>query len=787
MKHFGISILLFFLLQLPIWAQFSISGKVLNEKNEPLAGATVFVEELKTGTITNAEGEFVFENLQPGTYHFHLSFLGYRCLHENVFTITQSNIFHTFRMHADDFMVDEILVETEGNTSKRNSTSLGYEAVSEEFISKNSAGSLMKSIESVAGISAMEIGQGLSKPMIRGLAFNRIAVTDNGIKQEGQQWGADHGLEIDQFGVERLEILKGPASLTVGSDGIGGVINILAPEIPASHTFVSSVLYQLKTVNNAHSVSGMVKYRSHDLHVYARASYNTYSDYRVPADSFFYNRYRLPIYNQTLKNTAGRETDFDVRIGHLGEHLKSTLAFSNVNTVAGFFPGSHGVPNALKLMPDASSSNIELPRQWVNHTKISAHFKYLLYAGYFNLDVGLQQNLRREFSLFHTHFPNQLPPEENKDMELQLKLNTYSADFKYGYISPKWEIYSGINTQLQQNSIGGYMFLIPEFARQTIGFFVQTEYKPAEKHRLMAGVRYDAGFMQIEEFYSPYTQNFKSIDFSGKFTDFTWALGYNFLPSTHWILKTNIGKSFRMPNASELSANGIHHGSFRYEYGNTDIKSEYSYQADMGVMYKKKAWSIDFSPFVNYFPNFIYLNPSGSYLHPEGYEIKEADAGQVYAYTQSEALRLGGELSLMLKPTDVLKVSSVAEYVYATDFEFPIPFTSPFSLHNEVEFEAGNLGKLFTENTFTLSYIYTAAQNRFARNEAQTPAYQLVHFSVSTNFIVSKFRANFVFSIRNVFDVKYFNHLSFYRLIELPEAGRNFQLMIKIPIQQQLH
>ncbi len=761
---------------------FSIKGKVTDNNQTPLVGASIIIHELQKGTLADKDGNFVFDAIPSGEYHLHISFLGYKCVHYNVVKIIDKDTLCRFAMQPDNVNIDEVVVQANSNKQQKQEKTLSVELINTDFIQQNLNSNLMKSIERLPGISSIDVGQGFSKPVIRGLSFNRVAVTENGVKQEGQQWGADHGLEIDQFGIENIEIIKGPASLIYGSDAIGGVIQINPNNIAEKRTIEARIETVYKSINNFIGGSFMLKQRHEDWYFNFRYTQTNFGDYKVPADSFFYNSYRLPIYNQSLKNTAGNEKDVFLAIGVLKSQYKNTLTLSNVNSTNGFFPGSHGIPSANILIDDGDKRNIGLPYQMVNHLKIINNAKIYLDKGSIDFTVGFQNNFRQEWSLFHTHYPNQEAPETNPNLELELRLNSLSSDIKYKYLSENNKFETGFSAQHQLNGINGYIFLLPEYKRNSLGYFIFDTYKISSKLILSTGLRFDYGQTDVTEFYSIYAHDYKSINFTAKFYDVSWALGvsYNFTENLN--AKANIGKSFRMPNVAELSANGIHHGSFRYEVGNNAITSEYSYQLDAGLFYSSEKLQLELNGFVNYFPNFIYLSPTGSYLHPNGSEIAEADAGQVYQYLQSEAFRAGGEMSIIYKPTENIRVTTSAEYIYASDFKYPIPFTPPLTIYSEVLYQMKDLANVLKNTNLNINASFTSSQNRVARNELKTSSYSVYNFSFATDVKISKININFAVQMQNLLNTKYFNHLSFYRLIELPEPGRNIQIMLKIPL-----
>lgn len=784
LKHF--LLLLLFINVSAIMAQkevdFQLRGVVLNDHNESLKGASVYLQESGIYTITDERGSFSFPNLKNGTYRLHVSYIGYRCIHPYRFTIDNKNAELIIIMEPSDIDLQEIVVSSDLLKNAVKEHSHAVETADAHFISRNRGSSLMGSLQTLPGVQAMEIGQGLSKPVIRGLGFNRVVVSENNIKVEGQQWGADHGLEIDQFGVEKLEVIKGPASLIYGSDALGGVVQIRPHALAAPGTIETEASFVGRSVNDLLGGSALIKTRKNEVFSYLRFTYTAFGDYKVPADSFFYNRYRFAIPDRKLKNTAGKEQNFYATLGLLKKWGKIAVSVSNVFSRTGFFPGAHGLPSAAKLADDGDSRNIELPFQSVNHFKLSTNALVKLGQGKLLVDMAFQENNRQENSLFHSHYPNQIPPIENPDLELQWKLRTLIMNSSYQLVQGRNQIQFGVNAQQQQNKIGGYAFLLPSYNRASVGLFYTHQFRFSEKTLFNGGIRYDLGKMQIDQYFSPYTGNEKAPDFTGNYTDLSWAVGLVYQAADQLLFKANIAKSFRMPGASELGSNGVHHGSFRYELGDISLKSENAYQADASASYETEKMQFSISPFVGYFPNFIYLNPTGSYLLPDGSEIEEADAGQVFRYEQSRAYRYGGEALLGIKLSRLFDMLVTTEYIYTTDGKYPIPFTPPWRTIFGVDHHLPAYWKKLHNTIIRFEYSVVGAQKMVARNELKTPGYQTLNFNFSTKILTRYFPLGIDFQIQNVFNAKYFNHLSFYRHLELPEPGRNFQVTVTIPI-----
>lgn len=385
---------------------------------------------------------------------------------------------------------------------------LQVELIGKEFLQRHFSGNLMQTLEHIPGVRSMDIGSGFSKPMIRGMGFNRITVTENGIKQEGQQWGADHGLEIDAFNAERIIVRKGPSSLLYGSDAMGGVIEILPLPAPVGNQVFGEVLLLGKSVNGNLGISIMGGIKQNNWYFKIRFSEQHYGDYRIPTDTVVYLTQRLPVHNRRLKNTAGYERNISFFTEYRRRQYSSNYTVSNAYQKNGFFPGAHGVPDAATIEDDGNHRNIELPYSQVNHFKIMTHQQYMWENVIASLDIGFQNNRRQEWSLFHTHYGTQEPPTKDPDKELGFYLNTYSAAAKMKWhASGKWEHSAGWDTQYQQNRIDGYSFLLPEYRRFTTGVMWLTMFRATPNLCVSGGARFDYGKVTIESYQDIHLQN----------------------------------------------------------------------------------------------------------------------------------------------------------------------------------------------------------------------------------------------------------------------------------------
>lgn len=697
--------------------------------------------------------------------------------------ITDSHLSITGTLSPSSLEYNEVIIESNALKLSQKESSVEMVGVDKEYLRKNMGSTLMNSLDNLPGINSINMGTGVSKPVIRGMSFNRVAVADNGIKQEGQQWGGDHGLEIDQYGIEQIEILKGPASLVYGSDAIGGVIHLKHPQSPMAGSHKAGMLSNYKSVNTTYGLSAFAEGNHNNLVYRVRATHLEYGDYKVPADSFIYNRYKLPIYNQTLKNTAGKETHLSTMLGINRGWGYSHLTISNYHQQVGVFSGALGIPRSYQLTPDGNESNIDLPNQLINHFKIISNSNIQIGKNWLEADLGYQYNTRDENSNPHNHG---VGPTILGNLAHRLKLQTYTANLRYHL--PTLKILDGvygISANSQQNRFGGYEFLLPNFNSFSIGAFAIEKWRISPKFVANAGLRFDYNHLAIEKHQQAVWKNGVQAGYMQRnptinrdFYNWSGSAGVAYNPDNKWGLKFNFGKSFRVPTPQELSVNGLHHGSFRHEMGDSSLLPEQGYQTDVVVSLEKEKFLFSISPFFNYFSNYIYLRPTAQFsVLPEG--------GQVYRFSQAEAVYYGGEFTAEFHPVKSLHLSITADAVFTNNLDenLPLPFTPPPSLKSEVEWDFAKTPSVFKNLYLKIGYQRSLAQNRTDRNELATPAYNLWNMGLGFDIISKqKTRAQVYAQLQNLGDTRYLNHLSRWRYLNLPEPGRNIAITLIVPI-----
>ena len=765
-----------------------ISGFVLDENQSELPGANLLLLPDSLFAVSSTDGRFNFTDLADGQYQLKISFIGYN---EKILTIDiqdgKSDLLKV-TLESQSEVLEEVVITEEH--AKQEET-LNTVHLDEHFIEHNLQGAFAKSIEKLPGISAINVGVGIAKPVIRGLSANRIIVNHQGIKQESQQWGSDHGLEIDQFDVERVEIIKGPGSLQYGSDGLGGVINIMPPRLLPKNSLEGSVLGVYKTNNNHWGGSARIGLNVNDFFILARYSRQDFGDYRVPADQFIYNSFVLPILNESLKNTSGEEENFSISTGMSRSWGITRILFSKYALKAGLFSGAVGIPRSYALDDDGNNRDIDVPKQEVTHYRFSVNQTFFLGQDHLTFDAGFQRNLRQEFSFpeFHSIPSSLIDP--NNTLALELALETFSLSLHYeDRINPSWKNVIGGNVQWQNNRRGGFEFLLPDFQTFRGGIFVLTEKELRKNWLVNAGVRLDYAKNNTSFFRQFVWDSNENITDSliapitdDPFLNWSASIGSNWtFEDGKWILRANLGKSFRVPYPSETVSNGIHHGTFRHEVGTTDLQSEHGYQLDASLDWELGKFTGSLALYFNYFDNYIYLGPT----FPARFSPLP-EAGQIFRYRQDDAIYTGGELQWKLDIFPFLELHQAADFVqsYNPKTGLALPFTPQPAIRTDLRFSLTE--KNWVEDFyFEINHQYHfAAEGRFRldRSENSTPAYQLWALGLGFDFKWWGQTLEISLQVQNLLDTYYLAHLSRYRLINVPEQGRNLVFTLKLPFE----
>jgi iron complex outermembrane receptor protein len=774
-------------------SQQFVTVKITDSTNIPIPHAEVVLTQLNYHTISDVKGFFTIPFIQNFQITIEIYAIGYETKQIQL-SFRNPNDTSFIQLHSKILQLTEVSIISKKNNNSKNI--LQIDIINDEFIRQYLGGSLMQTIERLPGIHAASIGSGQSKPMIRGLGNNRIIVLENGIKHEAQQWGTEHGLEIDQYSVSQMQIIKGPASIIYGSDAIGGIIDISHQSPSSDVPFGAEIDLSYKSNNNSFGNSLLFFGKNKKFFYNTRITYIDYADITVPTDSIHIYSYRIHLPNNKLRNTAGKEYSLHFNSGYIIDKFSSTLHVTLYQSKIGFFANAHGLEPRLvnTHLHDASNRDILLPSHDVRHLKIINRIIKNWGKHQTKFDIGFQNNYRNEWSQYvsHGYMPPHFPfkiVSYADDLEIHFNKHTFSANLREEISIGSHQISSGINSEFQNNMIDGRMFLIPEFHQYSAGAFLYDKIQFREYYTIHAGIRHDKGQILIQEYHdwfeTPIIQNQDTVlqklkrasSMTRDFQNTTYGLGIHY-NNRHTSVRLNFGKSFRIPIAKELASNGINYHHFSFEIGDSMLNAELSYQLDLGLELSFDKWNIHINPFYNYFPNYIYLNPTSEfdYLYGAG--------NQVFYYTQSEVIRYGFEFQSEYKFNANFKINASMEYVYSQQISgakkgFTLPFSPPLSSLFTLTYNP-RIPSL-NEPYISMDIRYIGKQSQIVPPESVTPSSQLFHISAGTNINFRQQDIRLNVQVQNLLNTRYLNHTSYYRMMDIPEPGRNLIISLHIP------
>ncbi|GAA4002472.1 TonB-dependent receptor [Hymenobacter fastidiosus] len=770
-----------------------VTGRVTDEvTKEPLPGATVLFPDLRQATTTGADGTFRFSNLPRGRFLIQVRFLGYTTVVRTVDTSAPQALAVALTTAATE--IGQVVVTGVSASTEMRRSPIPTTVVDRTELNQTASTNAVDAIAHTPGLSQITTGAGISKPVIRGLGANRVITLNNGAKQEGQQWGDEHGIEIDEYAIDRAEIIKGPGSLLYGSDGMAGVINFLAPEPVEEGKVLGSVAANYQTNNHLQGYSVMNAGNLNGFNWLARGSGKLAGNYR--------NRYDGRVYNSGFRELDGN--------GYVGVNKSwgyAHLTVSSFNQQVGLVEGERDettgrflkqavAGNSVTGVPvtadDLRGYRLDVPRQQIGHLRIGTDNNFILGQSRLTVNVGWQQNLRREFG-------NALDPAETS---LFFQLRT--LDYAVRYFLPEkngWNLTLGTSGMQQQNVNRGVEFLIPAYRLFDNGLFAVGK-KSVGRLDLSGGLRYDvrtitgdALFLDANE--QPATSGEQKFGgFRETFRNVSGSVGGAFSATEQLVLKANVSRGFRAPNIAELASNGKHEGTIRYEIGETNLKAETSLQVDGGVSYTTDHLSLSVDAFRNRIQNYIFPSRLNDSISAEG--------DPVFRYGQGDARLAGGEVTLDIHPhpLDWLHFENSFSMVRAIQLDQPagqknLPFIPADRLQSEVRVNFRKAGSSRLGNLYARGGVeYTFVQNRFFSafdTETRTPGYTLVNAGLGSD--VQNARGKTLFSVflagNNLFDVGYQSHLSRLKYAAVNASngrsgvfnqGRNVSVKLVVPL-----
>lgn len=792
----------------------SLSGRVTDKNGGGLSGATVYIPDLKLGVVADTAGYYRFNSLPSGKYLLEVHSIGFKTTTKMV--TVSGPVTQDFTL-TDAYVEESAVVVTglsKATQIKRNPVPIV--AISHDYLATNISTNAIDAIAKIPGVRAVTTGPNVSKPYIRGLGYNRILTLYDGIRQEGQQWGDEHGIEVDQYGVDRVEVIKGPASLSFGSDALAGVVNLIPTQPAPEGKIIGDLTLGYQTNNKNIGGSAMLGATKNGLEWMVRISHKEAVDYQDKIDGRVFG-------------TAYNETDGNASLGLHRKWGYSHLDFVFYNDLQEIPDGSRDsltrqftrqieededAPRQIVSQHDLNSYRIERLHQHVQHYRVYSGNSFTLGEyGRLQVNFGFQRSIRQEFS----------HPVLYSTPGLDLQQNTYTYDIKYFLPDfDNWNVTAGINGMYQDNNADkGTEFIIPSYHQFDIGPFLLAK-KTFEKLDVAGGIRFDSrtfnnytlytrpdpvtGFDRVvsnddtagaDRQFSAYHKTFRGI--SG-------SLGATYNFSEKFSVKANIARGYRAPNIAEISANGVHPGTDLYQIGNPDFKPEFSLQEDLGLVFSSHYVVATLDLFNNTISNYIY---NQKLQMSNGLDSTDPVSHFPYfRYTASKAHLYGGEISIDIHPIRALHFENSFSLLFGEnkgsepksigDSARYLPFIPPAHGLSELRYELNDRKAHITHAFVKIQMEYSAPQNRaFVAYNTETPTagYTLFNAGIGAGLTNKKGRTivNAYLMGNNLFDVAYYDHLSrlkyFYFSANdtnpthgLYNMGRNFSFKLDFPL-----
>lgn len=648
----------------------------------------------------------------------------------------------TFDSHMHH--LQEITVTGLTGKTRANHSPSPISVVAPRELMETSSTNIIDAVASQPGVAQITTGSGISKPVIRGLGYNRIVTVNDGIRQEGQQWGDEHGIEVDAQTVHSVEILKGPASLMYGSDAMAGVLVLHEQPIMPQGQMRATVGGEYQTNNRLWDYSVDFAGNKSGIVWNWRWSQKDAGEYKNKRDGKVWgSQFR----EQALTGMVG----LNRRWGY--SHLK----FSTYHITPGLVEGERDEATGDLLRSEAY--------QKIYHTKVVSDNSFILGDGSLKAVIGYQQNRRKEF-------------EGEEEPGLYFRLHTINYDVHYVMANDFWQFATGVSGMWQHSENLGEEFLIPSYRLFDIGAFASVT-RNFEHWTLSGGLRFDHRHLHSYALEEEGEERF--TDFSRNFKGLTGSIGAIYRITSQWNMRLNLSHGFRAPNLSELGSNGEHEGTFRYEIGNHDLSPEHSWQLDLGIDYSSSILSAQLSLFANHIDNYIFLQ-------------RLSDASNEYQYMAGDARLWGGEVSVDLHPVEPLHFQNSFSYVNAVQLHQSsdsryLPFTPAPRLNSTLRYDITHSGRVLNNTYLSLGLTCYLRQDHVHRandTETETPSYTLVNLSAGTDVKWKGKRVASVFlSAANLFDRVYQSHLSRLKYADGPgicDMGRNITIKLLVPI-----
>ncbi len=754
-----------------------IEGKITEfEHKEPVAYAQIQLKELQKSVLTDENGNYHFDNICNGTYTLEVSHI--ECLHETrLINVTNEGAIINIELHHDNKLLKEVSISVQAIAAKTTQASATLEGTALDATRGQSLGDALKNL---TGVTTLNTGATVAKPMIQGMHSNRILIFNNGVRQEGQQWGLDHAPEIDPFTADKISVVKGAASVIYGADAIGGIV-LLEPKAMRKKEGIGGE-FNLAGFSNgrggvvAAMLDGCVFCHTDGFFMDDKRKFS----WRLQGSLKKTGNLHTP--NYYLGNTGVEEKNYSAIIEHRSDKMNNNLFFSHFSSDIGIFKGAH-IGNLADLkeaftrkepVPVANFSyQIGRPLQQIKHNILK--YKNTLQVAdnqQVITQLSVQNDHRGEFDA-HRLFGT-LPEELDKpNILLSLFSAVANSTFDHHF---KDNIHGkgGIEYTYQKNTTEKGS-LIPNYVSMNgAAFLTERWHTQDSKITIETGIRYDYRWLNTrvrnkntgED--NP-LQQFDYQSFAGQF-------GGIYKIRDDFRLAYNIGSAWRAPSVNELFSLGVHHGTASFERGNPNLKNERSVNNSLSVIYDKEKIKIQVDLYANFIKNYIYLKPDTLAVQT----IR--GAFPAFDFKQADARLTGVDWNIQWNTLKNLTLESKGSLLRAwnlSDAEWLILMPSDRFQHS-VKYLFKER-KIFKNTFIGINNNVVFQQNRVPNNQdyvAPPKGYMLFGAEMGTTVSIFKNPLTLSVSIKNMGNKAYRDYLNRFRYF-VDEMGRDVQMRVK--------
>ena len=713
------------------FAQNAISGTIKNQNSEPISNVEISILDATIQTKSNENGQFEIKNLPIGKRTLIFKKDKFEIKSVQISIGNQEQKILDIILEEEEHHIDEILVSSLFNKTQ-NENVVKIDHINLKQIQNEGAINLSAALATNPGVNVISTGVSIGKPVIRGLSGNRVLTYAQGIRLENQQFGDEHGLGLNANGQESVEIIKGPASLLYGSDAMGGVLYFNPEKYAANNKTELAVNQVVNSTTQGINTSVTFKNSVDKFKFLVQNNYSSHADYKLPN-------------GERVLNTRFIENDFKLGTSYVTSRYIADFRYNF---------------NDLNLgLPEENLENIGFrtplfPSQKMENHLLSFNQKLYFKNSKLEATAGYVFNDRKEL-------------ESQDETALFMKLKTFNYNVRY-YLPDfgKFETIIGFQGMNQENRNFGEEKLIPDAKIDDIGFFGTSQYK-FNKNIIQFGMRYDFRNVTTKAFGENGTEGaFQELD--KKYESINASLGFKTNFTDKITSRINFATGFRAPNLSELSSNGVHEGSNRYEIGNSNLKTEQNFQIDLNVDYNTEHFDFFANGFYNNINNYIFISPNGNTI----------DTNFVYDYLQNNAVLYGGEtgIHLHLHEIDWLHMTSSYEMVIGkleNNLSLPLIPANQWKNNFRANFD---LSKNIKNSFVFLQANYTFNQNKIGDFETKTNDYLLLSTGVGTDIQLKKATFNLFLTGTNLLNKEYVAHLSRLKSDGIYNMGRNIVL-----------